>query len=55
MLVIAAIWHFVLGLQVVIEDYISDGALKIALLVLNKLGGAAFAVVLIIAILKLVA
>jgi len=34
--IVAAVYHMALGLQVVIEDYIHQEGLKIALLVLNR-------------------
>lgn len=46
LLVISVFWHFRLGLQVLIEDYIHEEAMKLALLlILNfyAIGGAALA------------
>ncbi|MBL9012081.1 MAG: succinate dehydrogenase, hydrophobic membrane anchor protein [Alphaproteobacteria bacterium] len=51
--VLAGVWHFTLGLQTVIEDYVHADGLKIAALVLVKFAGAALAVALVIAVLKL--
>jgi succinate dehydrogenase / fumarate reductase membrane anchor subunit len=50
---LTGIYHFVLGLQVVIEDYITSEGLKIACLVLNKFAGIALGVAVLIALLKL--
>jgi succinate dehydrogenase / fumarate reductase membrane anchor subunit len=51
--VIAALMHMVLGLQVVIEDYVTSEAGKIVLLVLNKFFAWAVGAAVIYALLKI--
>jgi len=53
LLVGATFHHLQLGVQIVIEDYVHSEAMKIALLLLVKLGSLALAVVGIFAILKI--
>ena len=51
--VIVGFWHFKLGLQVVIEDYVHTESSKITLLVLNTFGCAVLGLAGVIAVLKL--
>lgn len=50
---VTAIYHFMLGLQVVIEDYLSGEALKVAALLANKFVAIVLGLACVIAVLKL--
>jgi succinate dehydrogenase / fumarate reductase membrane anchor subunit len=51
--VIASVWHMKIGMQVVLEDYIHDEKLKLALVIANTFFSAAVGLASIYAILKL--
>lgn len=51
--VIASVWHMKIGMQVVLEDYIHDEKLKLALIIGNTFFSAAVGLASIYAILKL--
>jgi len=51
--VIASVWHMKIGMQVVLEDYITDEKLKLALIIANTFFSAAVGLASIYAILKL--
>lgn len=50
---IASCYHMALGLQVIVEDYISDNTPKIALIVLFQLGSFSIALTGIVAVMKI--
>lgn len=50
--VLTGIYHFTIGLQVVIEDY-TGGGTRLALILINKFAAAAIALACVLAILKL--
>ena len=54
LLCISGAWHSLLGVQVVIEDYIHGAAMKVALLLANKFVHILFAVAGILAVLSIV-
>ena len=51
--VAAGFWHSALGVQVVIEDYVTDEFRKVTLLVISKLLHALLGLAAIIAVLKI--
>ena len=53
LLVLVAAWHAVLGLQVVIEDYVGDKGRRVAALLLAKFAFAAAAVIGVLAVLRI--
>ena len=53
LLVITAAWHAVLGLQVVIEDYVGDKGQRLAALLVVKVSFAVAAVVGVLAVLRI--
>ena len=53
LLIVAASYHGALGLQVVIEDYVGNDALRFSLLIINKLASIVLAVLGIFAIVKI--
>lgn len=53
LLLIATFYHAALGLQVVIEDYVANEALRLALLIIMRLAAIVFAVRGVFAVLKL--
>jgi len=53
LLVITAAWHAVLGLQVVIEDYVGDKGRRLAALLVVKFSFAVAAVVGVLAVLRI--
>ena len=53
LLLVATFYHSALGLQVVIEDYVENEALKFTLLVLSRLGSLLLAILGLVAIAQL--
>ncbi|HEX3862022.1 MAG TPA: succinate dehydrogenase, hydrophobic membrane anchor protein [Stellaceae bacterium] len=53
LLLVATFYHSALGLQVIIEDYVENESLRLALLVVMRLGSVLLAVLGIYAVLKL--
>ena len=53
LLIVATSYHAALGLQVVIEDYVGNDALRFTLLIINKLASIVLAVLGIFAIVKI--
>jgi succinate dehydrogenase / fumarate reductase membrane anchor subunit len=53
LLLVAGFWHMMLGLQVVIEDYVEPEWAKIAALILNRLVSVALAIAGIFAVLRI--
>lgn len=51
--VIAGLYHMVLGVQVIIEDYIQRENTKLALLLLNNFAGFAIGTVCVVAVLRI--
>jgi succinate dehydrogenase / fumarate reductase, membrane anchor subunit len=53
LLLVAGFWHMMLGLQVVIEDYVEPEWAKISALILNRLVSVALAIAGIFAVLRI--
>jgi succinate dehydrogenase membrane anchor subunit len=53
LLVVVVAWHAALGLQVIVEDYVSSGGLRAAVLVAIKFALAAAAVTGVLAVLRI--
>jgi succinate dehydrogenase membrane anchor subunit len=53
LVLVAAAWHGALGLQVVIEDYIENEALRLGIMIVMKLAATLLAVLGVYAVLKL--
>lgn len=53
LLIVATFWHAALGLQVVLEDYVTSEGLRVAAIALMKLLSAALAVASLFAVLKI--
>ena len=51
--IIASVWHMKIGMQVVVEDYITDEMTKLALIIVNNFFSAAVGLASIYAIIKL--
>ena len=51
--VIASVWHMKIGMQVVLEDYVTDEKAKLALIIANNFFSAAVGLASIYAIIKL--
>lgn len=51
--IIASVWHMKIGMQVVLEDYITDEKAKLALIIANNFFSAAVGLASIYAIIKL--
>ncbi len=53
LLLVAGAWHMALGLQVVIEDYVTAHGTRIILLILNRLAATVLAIAGIFAVLRI--